>query len=140
MDPTGIWAMGTQLKIGNGADPEVFTTIVGLGSIEGPGQSRDTIETTSHSATAGFRTYIGGLRDSDELTAEMFWIADTSQVAVQTAYEANDTTNFQLVVPDDDDTTYEFAGFVTNFGRAFAVDDAIKYNLTIKITGPVTEV
>lgn len=133
--------MGTQLLLGDGATPtEAFTPIVGCDSISGPEATKDTIETTSHSATGGFRTYIGGLRDSGEVTCDVFWIADPSQVALQAAYEADATVNFRVILPDATLTTYQFAGFVTNLSWDLPVDDAIKRSLTIKISGPITEI
>jgi predicted secreted protein len=74
------------------------------------------------------------------VTCDLFWIADPSQVALQDAYEAAETTNFRVVLPDAGGTTYQFAAFVTNLSWDLPVDDAIKRSLTLKISGPVTEV
>ena len=45
---SGINAFGTQLKRGDGAGPEVFTSIADATGISGPGLSRETLDVTSH--------------------------------------------------------------------------------------------
>ena len=63
-----ISSFGTLLKIGDGADPEVFTTIAEVLDISGPGLSLDTEETTNHSSPGGWEEYVGTILRSGEVT------------------------------------------------------------------------
>lgn len=138
---TGYAGLGAQLQRGDGALPEVFTTIPGCGDITGPGKSRDTIETTSLDSTGGYRTFITGLRDGGEISCDMNWLGDDpTQLALETDFADNDATNYQLVFPFTPlHETFSFAGFVTKLDMAVPMNDKITRALTIKITGPVTQ-
>lgn len=139
-DPVAYFALGTELKIGNGAEPEVFSTIPGVGPITGPGQTRDTIDVTSHSSVGGYREYIPGLRDSEEVTADINWLwDDDAQNALEAAFDSDLPTNFQIVYPFTPlNETDNFTGFVTNLGKTSPTDAQATRSMTIKITGPVT--
>jgi predicted secreted protein len=139
-DAAALFAQGTQLKIGNGADPEVFTTIYGCGPITGPGKSRDTVDVTTHSSPNGQREFIGGLRDGMEISCDVNWVFDDpGQNALETAYASDDPVNYQVVYTFTDlNETDNFAGLVTALNSSSPTDAQYKEALTIKITGPVT--
>lgn len=142
MDPSGYLAQGTVLRIGDGATPtEAFTDIEGCDDFSGPGESADTIETTSHSSPGHRRQYIGGLINSGELTFDVFWIfVEPGQLALQAAFNDGLEHNFQMEFPvDTTDNLLSFAGIVTGMEWAVPKDDAVKKSVTIQITGPVSE-
>lgn len=139
--PKAYFAIDTHLQIGDGATPtEGFDTIPGVGSITGPGQTRDTIDVTSHSSSGGYREYIGGLRDGGELSFDLFWLwTDDTQNALEDAYNSDDTVNFRVVYDFTPNDEYDqFAGLVTDLSKASPVDGAATRSCTIKITGPVS--
>lgn len=141
MDPSGYHAQGTILRIGDGATPtEVFTDIEGMDDISGPDEAADTIETTSHSSPGRRRQFIGGLKDSGEMSFDMFWIFnEPGQLALYAAFQDGLEHNFQLEFPvDTTDNLLEFAGIVTAFGWSAPKDDAVKRSVTIQITGEIT--
>lgn len=140
MSEPAINSQGTLLQRGNGAGPEVFTTIAGCGDLSGPGATRDTEDVTSHSSTGGYREFITTLRDGGEVSCDIYWIFDPSQSVLDVDFASNNQVNYRIVFPDDDNTTYEFAGLVTDLSWNAPVAGALTRSLTIKITGPVTEV
>ena len=139
-DRSAYFGQGAQLQISDMAVTPVFTTIHGVGSISGPGMTRDTIDTTSHSSPGGRREYIGGLRDSDEVTADINWVwDDPGQTALEDAYDGDDPVTFRIVYPFTElNETDEFTGIVTSLSKATPIDDKVTASLTIKITGAVT--
>jgi predicted secreted protein len=60
-------AQGTQLQAGDGASPEVFTTIAEILSIGGPSMSFGEVDVTNMDSTGSFREFIGGLGDAGKI-------------------------------------------------------------------------
>jgi predicted secreted protein len=141
MAEPAINSQGTLLQIGDGATPtEAFTTIVGCGDLTGPGTTRDTQDVTSHTSTGGYREFITTLRDGGEVSCDIYWVFDASQTLLEDAFDSNASVNFQIVFTDAGNTTYGFAGLVTDLSFSAPVEGALTRSLTLKVTGPVTEV
>jgi predicted secreted protein len=138
---SAYFGLGIELRIGDGATPtEAFTAIPGCGSFGGPGKTRDTVDVTSHSSTGGYREFISGLRDGGEVTCDINWLfGDAAQDALETAFDDNDTTNFQMYFPmAAADNLLTFAGLVTDLSWTGPTDAQITRSLTLKVTGPIT--
>lgn len=139
-DPAAYFGLGIELRIGDGAGPEVFTVIPGCRSFTGPGKTRDTVDVTAHDAPNGYRQFISGLRDGGEVTFDLNWLFDDpAQQALEDSFDSDDTTNFQMAFPQAaSDNLLTFAAFVTDMGWAGPVDDAVTRSVTLKVTGPIT--
>jgi len=138
----GISAFGTLLKIGDGGDPETFTTIAEVSSISGPGLSLDTIDVTHHSSTAGWREFVGGLLDAGEVSFDINYTPTdaTHDASTGLIKDMVDRTvrNFQLVFPDTGNTTWSFSALVTGFEPSEPIDDKLAASVTLKLTGQPT--
>lgn len=129
--------VGTQFKRGDGASNEAFTAIAEINSIGGPDMSRDTIDVTSLDSTGGYREFIAGFRDGGEISLDMnFTLATYDDMKLD--FESDDTVNYQIVLPDTGNTTFEFAALVTGLGVAVPMDDKVTATVTLKISGQVT--
>jgi predicted secreted protein len=106
-------------------------------NIDGPNKSRDTHDTTTLDTVDGYRSFIGGFRDPGEVTLSMNFTRDTYDT-MNTDYEDDDNQNYEIVLPDDDTSSFEFEGLVTNLGLAVPVDGLITSNVTIKVSGSIT--
>ena len=131
----------TELRRGNGADPEVFTPVKEVVSWTGPAETASQIEVTSLQSPA--KEFISGLRDGGEVTLELNFIpSDAGQQGLRTDLSSGTTRNFELVLPDNtvdaDRTTIEFAAIVTSFQIQGGVDAAVKASCTLKISGEAT--
>lgn len=129
---------GTQFQVGDGAEPEVFTTVAEVRDITGPGNTVDTLEVTNHDS-GGWKEYIAMLSDGGEVSFDLNYYGDASQSAMRTDQAAKTLRNYQVVIPFA--TTPEnltFAGYVTSFSYAFPVAGVAAASVTIKITGAVT--
>lgn len=132
-----VSGVGTVLKRGDGASSESFVALSEVNEINGPSMDREQIEVTSLDSTGGYREYIGGFRDGGEVVLNMNWTRDNF-ITLVGDFEDDDETNFQIVFPDDGETTLDFAGLVTSVPVTIPTDDKITMNVTIKVTGQVS--
>jgi len=142
MGSNAIAAKGTLLKIGDGADPEVFTTIAEVMNISGPSLSMDAIDVTNQSSVNGWKESIGGLLDGGEITFDINYLP-TDATHNATAGLINDMQNrtlrnFQLVFPDASSTTWSFSALITGFEPSADVSDKLTASVTLKISGQPT--
>lgn len=130
--------LGTVLRVWDGA---AFLDVPWCGAITGPDETFDTVDVTTHSSTGGYREYIAGLADGNEVTCDLNWHADdeTHQL-LATIQKTREVTPFQLYWPQyDEENLVDFDGFVTGLTRSSPTDAQLVRALTIKITGePVT--
>jgi predicted secreted protein len=139
--PAALPAINTLLKLGNGASPEVFTTIANVSSITGLQLSANVVDVTSHSTAVPWRQKITTLLDAGDLTFDLFFIpSDTAHQGLLTIFqEKNGTTNglrnYQLWFPDGVPTKYEFAAYISKFSMTEAVDNVVRAAVTFTATG-----
>lgn len=115
----------------------IGTAIAEINSITGPGMSRDTIDVTSLDSVGGYREFIAGFRDGGTVALAMnFTRAGYDQMKAD--FESDDLVSYEVVLPDDDNTTIEFTALVTELGLAVPTDDKVTSDVTIKISGQVT--
>lgn len=139
MTSQAVSGIGTIFKRWNTEDSSVgiWDTISEITSISGPGMSRETIDVTSFESTGGYREFIGSLRDGGTLELSMIFRLDTYEL-MKDDFESDTLRNYQIDLPDDDDTNFDFKGLVTDLPLDIVIDDKISYSVTIKISGQVT--
>lgn len=126
--------VGVQFRRWSGAAWEALAEV---NSIEGPGMTRDFIETTALDTEGGYRTYIAGFRDAGDVTLNMNFTRTTYD-AMMADFESSSVQNYEIVIPDEDNTTIEFEGYVTELPLSITADDKITANVTIKVSGQPT--
>lgn len=133
-------AFGTLLKKGDGASPEVFTTIAQIGmDISGPGQKADTIDTTCHNQANPYKTFIAGLLEGGDVKLPAFFDpANATHTGLITTFEARQPVNFQLCPPFSPAVKWTFAGLMTDIGHTYKGKDATMADVTIKVSGKPT--
>ena len=139
MSSAALEAQGMELKIGNGASPEVFTAIAEIKTFSGPSGSATVIDVTDLSSAAKEKRM--GLADEGQLSFTINYIPSNTQHALlRTQRASREETNFKLVFTDDSpSTTWSFSAFVTGFAVSGAVDAVVEANVTLEITGAITE-
>lgn len=142
MTTSAISSFGTLLKKGDGGSPEVFTTIAEVLDIEGPDESLETEDVTSHDSTSGWVEKIGTLLDGGEVSFEVNFVPTNATHDSTTGLRADminrTRRNFQMVLPDAGTTTYAFAALVTNVKPSEPVKGALRAEVTLEISGVVT--
>lgn len=130
---------GSLLQVGNGAVPEVFTTIARLTEIGELGGDVDDIDITTHDTSEPVREYTRGLAEPGEVTVTGVWIGDATQFSLFDKVFAGLTPNenYQLVLPDNMGIA-QFTGYVGGFKLNPQMDDRIEFSGRIKMSGPWT--
>jgi len=126
--------VGTQFRRWSG---DAWVKVSEINSISGPNMSRDTIDVTSLDSTGGYREFIGGFRDGGTVQLAMNFLR-ASIDTMKTDFESDDLQNYEIVLPDDETTTLEFTGLVTELPLEIPPDDKITMTVSIKVSGEVT--
>lgn len=114
-----------------------WVAIAEINSITGPGMSRDTIDTTALDTAGGYRTFITGFRNPGTITLSMNFTAEGYSL-LKSDFESDTAQQYQIVLPDDAQTTLEFEGLVTEIPLTIPPDDKVTVDVTIQISGQVS--
>ncbi len=106
-------------------------------NISGPGMTREVIDVTSLDSTGGYREKIASIRDAGQLTFTMHFTR-TNYDLMKADFENDELQNYQVQLPDAEQTTMAFTGLVTSLPTNIVVDDAVTIDITIEISGSVT--
>lgn len=134
MSSEAVSGKGTLFRRWSGT---AWVNISEIKSISGPTMSRETIDVTSLDSTGGYREFIASFRDPGTITLSMIFRRDTFDT-MHTDFESDTVQNYEIVLPDDETTTLEFEGLVTELPLDIVPDDAVMTDVTIKITGQPT--
>lgn len=105
----GVVGLNSQIKMGNGASPEVFTLIPEAKDIDGPEITPEFADFTHQQSSGGFRERKPTFKSSGTVTFRCNSVeGDTQQVALIAAANANPPTkkNFQLLYPDGEEIAF----------------------------------
>ena len=130
-----ISGVGTVFQRWNGS---AWVKLAEVNSISGPSMTRDFIDVTSLDSTGGFREFITSFRDGGTVSLTMNFTRTTYDV-VFADFEDDEPHYYEIVLPDDDNTSFEFCGYVTELPLEIPTDDKITANVTIKVSGKVTK-
>ena len=136
-----IPAIGTLLKRGNGASPEVFTTVAECTDISGPAITATLKEVTYQDQGSRFKQYITTTIDPGKLTVKLNFIP-TDPTQNGTAGLLNDLVNgtrhnYQLVFPDAGATTWQFAAYCSKFQTDEKTSDELTGSVELQLSGNV---
>lgn len=119
------------------SDGGSWEKVAWVNSISGPDASRETIETTSLDATDKYRTFIAGFRDSGSISLSMTFTREEYDI-MKGDFEDDIAKNYEMILPDADNTSLEFEGLVTECPLEVPADDKLTMEISIKISGKVT--
>ena len=108
-----------------------------INSITGPGMSRDTIDVTSLDSSGGYREFITGFRNPGTVTLAMNFTRATYEQMLDD-FESATAQNYQIDLPDVENTSLDFEGLVTELPLTIPADDKITADVTIQISGEVS--
>lgn len=133
----GMDGFGVKLQRGDALSPEQFTTIADVTSLTLPSLSRETLDVTSHDSPDGWMEFLGGLKDPGEVSADVNYQPSAHDLLVAD-FEDDEPRNYQIVFPDDDQTTWSFSAILTGFEPEAPYDDKATASLTWKVSGKPT--
>ena len=114
-----------------------WVDVANITNISGPDASRETIDTTTLDSVGGYREFIPSLRDAGSISLSMNFKRDTYE-QMKNDFESDVLQNYEIMLPDADNTTFEFEGMVTELPLDVPLDDKISADVTIKISGEIT--
>jgi len=133
MASKAISGVGTIFRRWNGT---IWETISEINSISGPEKSRETIDVTSLDSTGGYKEFIASFRDGGNVVLKMNYTRATYEL-MNDDYESDDLQNYEIVLPDNENTTLEFTGLVTELPLDIQSGDKITADTTIKVSGRI---
>lgn len=119
----------SSLKLGDGASPEVFTTVAEVLRVGAIGQSTSEIEVTHLSSTS--KEYIGALPEGATVDFQVNFVGGTQQNALRDG--VGTTKNFRMDFSDN--TRASFAFVILSFNRDETTPES---QLTGSINGRIT--
>lgn len=124
---------GTKFERKNGGN---FVPVAEVFDINGPGISRDVVETTNYDSPDRWREKIGGLRDGGDVTFTLNFRNSTYTV-FRADFDGDDPVEYRIVLPNG--FTLTFLGLVTAMPLAIPVGDRVTMDVTIEVSGAVTD-
>jgi Lambda phage tail tube protein, TTP len=140
-----IPAINTLLQYGNGASPEVWTTVANIGDLGGPQMSSTVQDVTSQSTGDYFRRKIQTLLDSGMITAPLYFVpGDAGHQALLEIFlgrsgNTGNPTYWRVLFPVAAGTPqigYIFQGWLTKFALKEPVAGVIEAAIEVTLTGP----
>ena len=138
MSSSALVSQGMTIGIGDGASPEVYTTINEVTTIGGPDGSASEIDTTDLNSTA--KEFRLGLLDNGSVNLALNFIPKNTQHALLRAKSISGViTNFRITFTDSPQTTWTFAAFVMGVPVENSVDAVTTASITLRISGEIIE-
>jgi len=110
-----------------------WEAIAEISGVEGPNNTRETIDVTTLDSLDGYREFIGSFRDGGNVNLTMNFTRITYAL-FHTDFESDVHGNYKVVLSDTVATTLEFEGLVTECPLAASVGNQVTSNVVIKIT------
>lgn len=131
---------GTLFKTGNGASPEVFTTLAEVVNITPPSMARDTVDASHMQSPNAWREFIAGMKDGGEISLELNLVpGGLALLSVMEEFALSGSSalkNRQIVFPDG--SIMACAAILTNAEPDAPLDDKMPLSVTLKVSGEPT--
>jgi predicted secreted protein len=117
------------------------TAVAFLNSIDGLSLKANTIDTTALDATGGFKTFIQGFKEVDDVSLSGFYSSADHDVFVAdllAGTSAPYTIQFPPAGGAATGSKWAFTGIVTGFKHKASVDNVVSFDATIKVVGAPT--
>mgnify|MGYP001270750558 FL=1 len=123
------------VKAGNGASPEVFTTVAGLRDTS-ISINQETVDVTNKDSSR-VRTLLsqGGIK-SFTISGSGVFTDSASEQTILTNFDASAFSNYQLIVPDYNTFTGAFQ--ITSLEYSGTYNDSVQYSITFESAGAIT--
>lgn len=131
--PVGLKLGVTQTT----ATPMEYDYVKEVTSLNGPTQTKETIDTSSMDTVDGYRTFIAGFKDGGEISGEANFTSESFQ-AMQALFTSTGLGYFIIELPNEEETHITFTGIVTANQMAAAVGEKTSASFTIKLSGGIT--
>ncbi len=125
-------SVGTQLIINK-------NPVGGLTSINGIEITADTIDVTDLGNKDGYREKLPGFKDAGEVAADGFLDSDNEgQTECYTLLDSGEVVDCEIKFPEKIGKSWTFKACVSKFSTSVDVDDALKFSVTLAVSGKPT--
>ena len=129
-----VLGKGAQLGLGDGASPQVYTTIAEVLRVGPIGSTNPEVDVTNLDSTA--REYIAGLPDGLNVEFEMnFVVGNAQQQSLRSSQEAGSTVALRLLWDTSPQASAEFNFVLLDFQMGETTPDA---QTTARIAGRIS--
>lgn len=140
MATNAIPGYGTLLKIGDGAAPENFSTVVEVFELKPPQIKLKTDDATSHDSN-GWTEIIATVLEGGQVTAKINWRpSDPTHdniTGVLSKILNRTKANWKIILPGAV-KTFSFAAILTDFKPDAPVEKKLVADITLQISGAIT--
>jgi hypothetical protein len=134
--------------VDDGLSPSTFRIIAGVGDIDGPSQTMNVNDKTSHSTNSPYKGKGIGLIDAGSLTFPVFYDptnvshSDSSVFGLGYMWLNRSTRQWRIAVKDENGTYHQrqFRGFISEFGESYPVEGGQVRQTKIEIDGALNTV
>ena len=117
--------------------PNAYVALAGVTDFQ-MGSSRNVISANTLASTAAEK--VAGLLDNGNVQFNgKFQASDGKMVDTWDAAQSGTEFNWRVVFSDSPQTTFTFAGFVSNFSHSVSADSIVTVSGTVEITGAITD-
>ena len=129
-----IDTQGATFQRGDGASPEIFTTVTQLVNIGEVGVERSLIDVTNLAST--IREFKGAIPDGAEIQLDFQYDSDDAgQTGLKTDLDANTVINYRINIQDSPVAVFAFQGLVIAWQISNPIDNVVPLSVRVKITG-----
>lgn len=123
------------IKVGNGASPEVFTTIAGLrdSSIS---INSETIDVTNKDSSRNRTLLADAGTKSFSISGSGVFTDSASEQTILTNFSASAFVNYQFLVPDFNTFTGAFQVTAVEYSGTY--NDSVQYTMSFESSGAIT--
>lgn len=131
-----IIANGTLLKMGTGSSGGAKTTIPEVTKLSGPSVKFDLLDATSHDSAGGFREFVPGLSDGDNIAFDINWRPSNAvHVSLRTNSYARSLIYFDTVFPDSATNTVTTTAYIQSIVPKADMGALLTAASNLKVTG-----
>lgn len=129
-------ANGTIVQAAIGS-PTSFVTVNNANNVQFMDGTSEEVETTD--LTSDWKEFLLGLPDGGSVTFDLNTnLDDVGQAALRSAQVNRTKGQFKIILPGGSTPNVLFEGYVKKFNANATVNNPLKTNVEIRVTGPVT--
>lgn len=111
-----------------------WESVAEVKDLGGPNKSKTAIDASHFQSADDYREFISGMKDGGVVTFTMNFTRDGYE-AMDTDFEADALGNYEIVLPDTDQTSIEFEAVVTELPLTVPLDDNIESDVSMQVSG-----
>lgn len=131
-----VATQGTILAVSTNGGAS-FISLCQISSISGPDGSAGEIDVTTLCSTA--KEYIIGLPDYGSISLTgVYDPSNTGLTTLKSLFDGQNEADFKITLTDNSATELTFDAYVSAYSWDLQPDDAVRVNITLRVTGAVT--